>query len=343
MDRYPVFIIKKETVMSEKIVLFGYGAVGQAVVQQLSDAGRPVTVAQRSRPAVLPPLASYSACDVKDLAASKAAVAGANAVICAIGLTYDGAIWSRDWPVVMSNLLDACAASGARLVFVDNLYMYGPQTRPLTEDMPLTTHGIKPRVRAEITQLWQAAHAAGKVKVVAVRASDFYGPGVTQSVLGETGLAAMVKGKPALLLGSADLQHDLAYVPDVARATITLLDAPMDAYGQAWHVPCAPTRTYRQILQIGADTLGQTLKVSVLPAFMLGILGFFMPILREMKEMRFQSDRPYLVDASRFAKRFWSDATPFEIGIARAIQSFDSPNLRLFDQQLAYTMPNDQK
>ncbi len=308
--------------MSEKIVLFGYGAVGQAVVQQLSDAGRPVTVAQRSRPAVLPPLASYSTCDVKDLAATKATVAGATAVICAIGLTYDSAPWARDWPVIMNNLLEACAAAGARLVFVDNLYMYGPQTRPLTEDMPLTNHGIKPRVRADITRMWQAAHEADKVKVVAVRASDFYGPGVTQSVLGETGLAAMAKGKPALLLGSADLLHDLAYVPDVARATITLLDAPKDAYGQAWHVPCAPTRTYRQVLQIGADTLGQPLKFSVLPPFMLGLLGLFMPILREIKEMRFQADRAYLVDSSRFAKRFWNDATPFEIGVPKTVQGF---------------------
>jgi nucleoside-diphosphate-sugar epimerase len=308
--------------MSEKIILFGYGAVGQAVVQQLSDAGRPVTVAQRSRPAALPPLATYLACDVKDLAATKTAVAGASAVICAIGLTYDSAIWSCDWPVVMGNLLEACTAAGARLVFVDNLYMYGPQTQPLTEDMALTTYGIKPRIRAEITKMWQAAHAAGKVKVVAVRASDFYGPGVTQSVLGETGLAAMAKGKPALLLGAADLLHDLAYVPDVARATITLLDAPMDAYGQAWHVPCAPTRTYRQVLQIGADALGQKLKFSGLPPIMLGLLGLFMPILREMKEMRFQSDRPYHVDASRFAKRFWSDATPFEVGVAKTAKGF---------------------
>ncbi len=220
-----------------------------------------------------------------------------------------------------------CVAASARLVFVDNLYMYGPQIQPLTEDMPLTTYGIKPRIRAEITKMWQTAHATGKVKVAAVQASDFYGPGVTQSVLGETGLAAMAKGKPALLLGSADLVHDLAYVPDVARATITLLDAPIDAYGQAWHVPCAPARTYRQVLQIGADALGQKLKFSVLPPLMLGLLGLFMPILREMKEMRFQSDRPYRVDASRFAKRFWSDATPFEVGVTKTALAFRSLGL----------------
>ena len=127
-------------------------------------------------------------------------------------------------------------------------------------------------------------------------------------------------------------RSDLAYVPDVARATITLLDAPSDAYGQAWHVPCAPSRTFRQVLQIGADALGQPLKFSVLPRFMLGLLGLFMPILREMKEMRFQSDRPYQVDASRFTKRFWADATPFELGIRATIRSFASDGYPLQNQ-----------
>ena len=132
----------------------------------------------------------------------------------------------------------------------------------------------------------------------------------------------MAKGKAAMLLGSADLPHDVAYVPDVARATLTLLDAPEDAYGQAWHVPCAPTRTLRQILQIGAEDLGAPLKLTVMPPWVMELTSFFMPILREFKEMRFQTDRPYHVDSSRFAKRFWSDATPFEVGVPLTVNSF---------------------
>jgi len=308
--------------MSEQIVIFGLGPVGRAIMQQMTAAGRSVTIAQRSSPEDLPALARFVACDAIDLEAVKSATSGATAVICAIGLPYDSQGWARDWPKVMTNLLAGCEAAGARFIMVDNLYMYGPQTTPLTEDMPLTDHGVKPRVRAEITRLWQAAHAEGRVRCVAVRASDFYGPDVPQSLLGETGLAAMVKGRPAQLLGAADLPHDVAYVPDVARATLTLLEAPDDAYGQAWHVPCAPTRSLRQIFLIGADALGVPLKLSVLPPFMLPILGLFMPVLREFKEMRFQSDRPYLVDSQKFAKRFWNDPTPFEVGIPATIESF---------------------
>lgn len=308
--------------MSETIVIFGMGAVGRSIMEQMTAAGRAVTLAQRTRPSDLPALARFVACDATDAEDVKRVTAGADAVICAIGLTYHSAGWARDWPRIMTNLLAGCEAAGARFVMVDNLYMYGPQTRPLTEDMPLTRYGHKPKVRADITRLWQEAHDQGRVRCVAVRASDFYGPGVGQSILGDTGLGAMAKGKAAMLLGSADLPHDVAYVPDVARATLTLLDAPEDAYGQAWHVPCAPTRTLRQILQIGAEDLGAPLKLTVMPPWVMGLMSLFMPILREFKEMRFQTDRPYHVDTSRFAKRFWSDATPFEVGVPMTVNSF---------------------
>ena len=103
---------------------------------------------------------------------------------------------------------------------------------------------------------------------------------------------------------------------------MSLLDAPDDAYGQAWHVPCAPTRTPREILKIGADALGVANKVSVLPYWSLGPIGLFVPQVKEFSEMRFQWDRPYRVDSSRFATRFWSDATPFEVGAAATGLSF---------------------
>ena len=112
-------------------------------------------------------------------------------------------------------------------------------------------------------------------------------------------------------------------MPDIARAIKTLLDAPDLAFGQAWHMPCAPTRTTRDLLQIGAETLGVKLRISAMPAWMLGPSAMFSPSLRELKEMRFQWDRPYQVDArSRFKAAFWSDVTPFETGIPETALAF---------------------
>jgi len=307
--------------MSNQILVLGYGSVGAATVAALRLRGTPVRVAQRSKPANLPPDVPFTPCDTLDLASLEAAVAGAAQVVVALGFAYDGKFWQDVWPRAMQNLVDVCAKTGARMVFVDNLYMYGPQTEPLHEDVPLSDLPRKPAVRSEVTRIWQAA--AGRVRVAALRAPDFYGPGAgPQSQLGDLAFGALAGGKTATLVLPPDIPHEFAYVPDFARGVVSLLDAPDEDFGQAWHLPCAPTLTPRQILEIGAAAIGAKVKISALPPWSLPILGLAMPILRELYEMRFQFNRPYRVDSSKFAKHFWGDATPFEIGAVKTAQWF---------------------
>lgn len=305
--------------MSTDIVMLGYGPVGRATVAALRADGRAVRVAQRSRPVDLPADVSFTHCDVLDAASLRAAVAGAGQVAVAIGFNYLGSVWEKVWPVAMQNLLDACAAENARMVFLDNLYMYGPQDRALVETTPLKDYKRKPAARARITRMWQQDH---RVRVAALRAPDFYGPGVLLSHLGETGLAAIARGKSASFVFSPDQPHDYAYVPDIGRAMVTLLNAREDAFGQAWHMPCAPTLTSREILAIGARHAGVPLKLRTIPPFLLNLLALFVVPLRELREMRFQWDRAYRVDATKWKARFWSDVTPFETGVAATIASF---------------------
>ncbi|MDB5506733.1 MAG: NAD-dependent epimerase-dehydratase [Devosia sp.] len=311
-----------DTHAAAPVCVIGYGALGQEIVAQLIAAGRTVRIIQRSRPESMPPGAGFVAADIMDAAQLTAATAGAEALVCAIGLPYVSKLWEQGWPLAMQNLLVACEAHGVRLVFADNLYLYGPQDGPLTEDLPPVDYGRKPKSRAAATRLWQAAHAAGRVQAVAVRSPDFYGPGVVQSVLGSESIVALARGKTATLLGNADLPHDVAHVADYARAVITLLDAPDDAYGQAWHVPTAPTLTLRQHLQMVADALGVPLKLTVIPSWAARPLGLFVPFIREAAEMQFLFDRPYVVDASKFAGRFWSNVVPLETGLTATALSF---------------------
>jgi nucleoside-diphosphate-sugar epimerase len=308
--------------MSEVITIVGYGPVGKAAAQQLAARGAPIRIAQRKRPDDLPQGAGFLACDALDPASVRRAVEGSSQIVLSIGLPYFGKIWRDSWPKIMTNFVDATEACGARLVFFDNLYMYGPCTAPMKETNALTDVGAKPAARSEATRIWMRASEAGRIKVVAVRAPDFYGPGVGLSVLGDTGFGAVAKGKAAMTIGSADLPHEFAYVPDCGRAVVTLLDAPDDAFGRAWHVPCAPTRTIRQILTLGADAIGVRAKIHSLPLWALGPMGLFVPALREFREMSFNWDRPYRMDSSAFAKRFWADATPFEVGAPATARAF---------------------
>jgi nucleoside-diphosphate-sugar epimerase len=308
--------------MTDRITIFGYGPVGRAIAARLLSEGREVIVAQRNAPPDLPRGATFAPVDALDRDAIVKAVHDSGQFVVTIGFPYSGILWRDVWPKAMSNFVEACKATGGRMVFVDNLYMYGPQTTPLTETMSLSNYGLKPAARSAATRVWMGAAAAGEARVAALRAPDFYGPGVGLSFLGDTSIGKLAQGKPAIFVGSPGVLHDYAYVPDIARAVTTLLAAPESAFGQAWHMPCAPTRTTRDILQIAADTLDVKLRISAMPAWMLGPSAMFSPFLRELKEMRFQWDRPYQVDASRFKAAFWSDVTPFETGVPETARAF---------------------
>jgi nucleoside-diphosphate-sugar epimerase len=137
-------------------------------------------------------------------------------------------------------------------------------------------------------------------------------------------VARLLAGKPALAPYPPDEPHDFTFVPDFARALETLIDADDDAYGQAWHVPNAPTQSLRELLILAAGLIGVPPRVTVLTPTLAAVLGIFRSDVRELKEMRFQWDRPYFVDATKFSRRFGSDPTPFEDGLRATIAAYTS-------------------
>ena len=306
--------------MTGLTTVFGYGAVGRPIVALLAARGDRVRVAQRSRPHDLPPGVEHIACDILKADDVKRALEGASQAVLAVGFTYDSRLWRTVWPRTMTNMVEACAAGGVRLVFIDNLYQLGPQTSPRTEEMALTRQGEKPPILAEVTRIWQAAR--GRVRVAALRCTDFYGPGVGVSHLGASAFGELAKGRPAQLLVPADIPHDFAYVPDIARAAVTLLDAPDTDFGQVWNMPCAPTHSPRQLLAVGAAALGEKLRVWAIPFALLRPLGLVYRFAKEVADVGFTWNRPYVVDAGKFVRRFGFEATPFEVGIPVTVRAF---------------------
>jgi nucleoside-diphosphate-sugar epimerase len=200
--------------------------------------------------------------------------------------------------------------------------MYGPVDGPLREDLPLTSYGRKPALRSRITRMWMDAHAAGRVRVAAVRPSDFYGPGVRGAILGDFVTKPAVSGAKASLVGDPRMPHTFTYMADVVRALVDVADAEDDVYGQAWHVPSAPARPVREVVEMIYREAGRRPRMRVAPPWMVALLGILDPTLRELRELMYEWTAPYLVDHSKFAARFWSDYTPLEVGIPETVRWF---------------------
>jgi nucleoside-diphosphate-sugar epimerase len=300
--------------------IFGNGAIGHLVTDLLLARGDKVRIAQRKRPADLPAGVEHIACDVLDAKAVRRAVEGADQVLLAVGFAYDARLWKTAWPATLRNIVEACAEVGARVVFIDNLYQLGPQTAPRHEGMPLSRAFAKAAILTDITAIWMAAR--DRVRFAALRCPDFYGPGVVVSHIGDNAFGAMARGKSALLLAPPDTPHDFAYAPDIARAVVSLIDAPDEDYGQVWHMPCAPTQTPRQLLQIGAEATGLRLRITAIPLWTLPVLGLFDRFLKETWDVRYTWNRPYVVDGGKFQRRFNFAPTPFAVAVPITARAF---------------------
>jgi len=296
-------------------VILGAGPVGCALAELLHGQGRPLRVVTRSGKARVPDGIEVVKADVSNEAEAVRACQAAAVVYGCVGIGYKG--WPKQWPRLMRGMLAGAEAAGARFIFMDNLYMYGPVDQPMHEGLPLTNYGRKPAVRASITRMWQQAHAEGRVQAAAVRASDFYGPGVTVSALGEISFGRITQGKAAQCLGDVTQPHSFAYVPDVACALQAVGEGPDAVLGQAWHAPHAPAVSTREVLQQFAKVVNRELRIAELPAWALRLIGLFDGNIRELYEMLYQWRGPFVVDDSRFVARFGIKATPLHKGIRK--------------------------
>jgi nucleoside-diphosphate-sugar epimerase len=206
--------------------------------------------------------------------------------------------------------------------------MYGrPNGRPLTEDRPNAAHTTKGRLRARMAGELLAAHQAGRVQVAIGRASDYFGPhGGAQSNLGDRVFPAAMAGKTATVLGDPDQPHTYTYIPDIGEGLAVLGEHP-NAPGQIWHLPNDPdTKTTRQLVEMIYRRAGQPrAKLRVMPALLLRIVGLANPTVRELIEMRYQFDEPFIVDSSKISTHLDVHATPIEQAIADTFATYRTP------------------
>jgi nucleoside-diphosphate-sugar epimerase len=249
------------------------------------------------------------------------AVKGSDYVYLLVGLEYNRKIWKAEWPVIMRNTIDACKAANARLIFFDNVYMYGRVNGKMTESTPFNPCSVKGKIRAEIDEMLLKEMNSGALKAMIATSADFYGPRTPKtSVASIMIFEKMKKGKTAQWFVNARQPHSFTYTPDAALA-LYLLACNETAFGQTWHLPTAkPALSGMEFISIAAKYMHAKDKVQVLPKWLIGIIGLFVPVMKELGEMLYQNEFPYEFDSSKFEKAFQFKPTSYEEGIRKTAE-----------------------
>lgn len=285
-------------------VVCGAGQIGTLVARLLVEAGQPVRVVRRGSAAPAAGVELRSG-DLADAAFCRQALQGAAVVYHCMNPEYNAALWAQWIPRYTRNLIDAGESSRARLVVMDNLYMLGRgDGRPINEDTPIAPCSRKGEVRARAADALLQAHRAGRVEVVIGRASDFYGPEGGKTHFGDHFWPAALRGKTVRVLIDPDAIHTYHYTLDVARGLVALGGAQPEDCGRVWMLPCQPAGTARALVARLAEALGRPIALAATPRAMAAALALVMPAVRELKEMLYQWDQPFVVDDTRFRARF---------------------------------------
>lgn len=301
-------------------VVFGTGAIGRAIMNELLRRGESVRMVNRSgRMDEVPAGVEVKAADLYDQAQVKEVTRGARVVYQASQPEYNE--WVEKFPPLQKSIIDGLIGSDAKLVVVENLYMYGDTNgATLTEDTPHNAHTKKGKTRSEMSKAAFEAHRAGKLRVTAGRGSDFFGPwGLPTAAMGERTFYPLLHGKAANLVGNVDAPHTHTYIPDFGKALV-ILGERAEADGQAWHVPNdRPRVSQREMVTMIAEEIGVPPKFSAMGRTMMWIGGLFIPAAKEMVEMMYEFEQPFVVDSSRFETTFGMKATPMREAIKETV------------------------
>ena len=303
---------------NELHVVFGTGPVGLAVMDDLVRRGNRVRMVNRGGQADVAEGVEVIGGDAADPTFTREVSAGASVVYFALNPPYDK--WPELFPPLQAGVLEGAASAGAKLVAVENLYMYGPTGgRPLTEDLPYAANTRKGAVRAGMSRELMEADESGKVRVAIGRASDFFGPRVLASAAGEQIFGRAVEGKSAQVAGDPDQPHTYTYAPDIGKGLVVLGERE-EALGRAWHLPSPETVTTRQFVEMIFEEAGKPARIQTAPKFVLRAMGLFNPPLRETIEMLYEFEEPFVMDHSDFEQAFGMRATPLRQAIGETVR-----------------------
>jgi nucleoside-diphosphate-sugar epimerase len=299
------------------VVVGASGGTGSALVRELVGRGRRVRAVNRSGRMAVPAGVEVMAADATDAERMQEVCRGAGVVYNAVNVPFMQ--WRESFPAAIDGVLAGARAAGARMVFVDDTWMYGRVSGSMTEDLPYRPVSNKGVLRAWLAERVLAAHASGQVRTVIGRAPELYGPGV-ESVLGRNLFGPALGKGPALWVGDMDQPLGPMFIDDFAHGLADLGEHECSA-GRAWHIPTPPPTTARSFLR---ELFGQAQRrpaVLRLGPAAARALGLTWPVLREGAEMLYQFRQPHSVDATAYRSTIGAGrVTPYTDGIEATLR-----------------------
>jgi len=260
------------------------------------------------------------AADLLYASQAEEAVKGSEIVYLTVGLPNVTFIAQERWPIIMHNVINACVNHQAKLVFLDNTYMYGKTGGLIKEDNPFLATGLKGKVRTKVSNMLLNAIHHGEISAMICRAPEFYGPRNTHSITNSLVFNNIRNSKKIKVLVKDNTKRTLIFTPDAGRAMALLGNTP-DAYNQTWHLPCDQNRlTSREFIREASEAYGKRLYYIVLEKWMVKFLGNFNSYMKETQEILYRYETDHLFDSSKFMTRFPDfKVTTYQEGIAEII------------------------
>jgi nucleoside-diphosphate-sugar epimerase len=302
-------------------ILGAGGAIANELVQEVARNGESIRLVSR-HPKLVTGTTEIVAADLTILDDTVRAVAGSRVAFLVAGLKYDVKVWREMWPRIMRNAIEAAKRADARLVFFDNVYMYGKVDGVMTEETPFRPCSKKGEIRAEIAAMLLGEVKAGSLTALIARCADFYGPYARTGTPNVLLFDKFAKNAKAMWLGNDSTRHSFTFTSDAARGLALLADSE-NAWNQTWHVPtAADPPTGKQFIELAANAFGVQPRYRVLSRPMVWGVGLFDPIVREVYEMLYQYEYDYIFDSSKFTRTFGEQPTSYADGVRRTAAAY---------------------
>jgi nucleoside-diphosphate-sugar epimerase len=303
-------------------ILGAGGPISNELTRILTAQSTPLRLVSRN-PKPTPGAETFPA-DLTDPTQCRQAIDGSSLVHLLVGLKYDTAVWRELWPRIMANVIEACKQTHAKLIFFDNVYMYGRVDALMTETTPIAPCSKKGEIRAQIAATLMDEVKSGNLTGMIARAADFYGPKTKNGIPNVLVFEPLSKNSTPSWLVNPDVPHSLTFTPDAARG-LALLAARDTAWNQIWHLPTAlAPPTGREFIALAAKEFNRPPNFRTLNRALLRVYGWFNRQVGESYEMLYQNDSPYLFDSTKFAREFGFAGTPYPEGIKIAAASYRS-------------------